>query len=167
MKPTNGMPGFAEMPGFAWFFEGLDEYLDRMSLKQTQPRRIIVQIFLGMNTHVDAEELHRRVREEGHDIGLATIYRTLNLLTEAGLVEQKSFQDGKSVFEIATPDSHHDHLMCTECRRMVEFEDHEIEALQTKIAIKYGMELRSHRLDLFGRCVDLAACAVRKMAIKY
>jgi len=151
-----------ETPGFAWFYEGLDQYLERMGLKQTQQRRLIVQHFLNLDTHVDAEELHRRVNAEGHDIGLATIYRTLNLLTEAGLIDQKSFQDGRSVFEVAHPDSHHDHLICTECRHVVEFEDQEIEDLQEKIATKHGMRLRTHRLDLFGQCLDKAACLARE-----
>ncbi len=151
-----------ETPGFAWFWEGLDQYLDQMGLKQTQQRRVIVEHFLAINAHVDAEELHRRVKDEGHDFGLATIYRTLNLLTEAGLVEQKSFQDGRSVFEVAHPGAHHDHLICTECGQVVEFEDHEIESLQEKIAAKYGMTLKSHRLDLFGRCLESAVCSDRK-----
>ena len=151
-----------ETVGFAWFWEGLDQYLEQMGLKQTQQRRLIVQHFLAINSHVDAEELHRRVNGEGHDIGLATIYRTLNLLTEAGLIEQKSFQDGRSVFEVAHPGSHHDHLICTECGRVVEFEDQEIEDLQNKIASKYGIELKSHRLDLFGFCTDTKACLERK-----
>ncbi len=151
-----------ETPGFAWFWEGLDQYLERMGLKQTQQRRVIVHHFLSIDSHVDADELHRQVNAEGHDVGLATIYRTLNLLTEAGLIEQKSFQDGRSVFEVAHPDSHHDHLICVECRNVVEFEDHEIEALQEAIAEKYGMELKTHRLDLFGRCLDKEACDGRK-----
>ncbi len=150
-----------EALGFVWFWEGLDQYLDKMGLKQTQQRRVIVEHFLSLNSHVDAEELHRRVREDGHDIGLATIYRTLNLLTEAGLVEQKSFQDGRSVFEVAHPGAHHDHLICTRCGNVVEFEDPEIEALQEKIAKKNGMQLCSHRLDLFGVCIDAVRCAER------
>lgn len=149
--------------GFAWFWEGLDQYLDKTGLKQTQQRKIIVQAFLEINSHVDADELHRRVVAEGHEIGLATIYRTLNLLTEAGLVEQKSFQDGRSVFEVAHPGSHHDHLICTECGHVIEFEDEEIESLQETIAKKYGIELKSHRLDLYGRCIDRSACDKRKL----
>jgi len=148
--------------GFAWFWEGLDQYLERMGLKQTQQRRLIVQAFLEMNTHVDAEELYKRLAGEGHEIGLATVYRTLNLLTEAGLIEQKSFQDGRAVFEVAHPGSHHDHLICTECGIVVEFEDEEIEALQLKIASRYGIELISHRLDLYGHCTDKSACKARK-----
>ncbi len=155
------MVSSSENIGYAWFFERLDAYLDRMGLKQTQPRRTIIQIFLKLDAHVDAEELHQSVRNEGFEIGLATIYRTLNLLTDAGLVEQKSFQDGRSVFEIADPDKHHDHLICTKCRRMIEFENHKIEVLQEEIAEKYGMELKTHRLDLFGHCLDTVACGAR------
>jgi Fur family ferric uptake transcriptional regulator len=132
-----------------------------MGLKQTQQRRLIVQHFLALNAHVDADELHRRVSAAGHDVGLATIYRTLNLLTEAGLVEQKSFQDGRHVFEVAHPDQHHDHLICTRCGQVIEFEDPEIESLQNQIAEKFGISLQSHRLDLFGVCVDESSCADR------
>ncbi len=156
----------SEKPQFAWFYDGLDGYLERMGLKQTQPRRAIVQVFLEMDAHVDAEELHQRVRIQGFDIGLATIYRTLNLLTEAGLVEQKSFQDGRSEFEIVKPDMHHDHLICRQCRRMIEFENQQIETIQEEIASKYGMKLKSHRLDLFGLCLDTVACRKRKNGLK-
>lgn len=157
------MPEVGEKtPGFTWFWESLDQYLADHNLKQTSQRRIIVEHFLRINAHVDAEELHRRIRQEGHDIGLATIYRTLNLLKDVGIVEQQSFQDGRHVFEVASPDSHHDHLICTECGNVVEFEDHEIEALQEKIAQKFQMVLKSHRLDLFGACKDTAACEARR-----
>ena len=145
-------------PGFAWFWEGLDQYLDTHHLKQTQQRKVIVEHFLRINAHVDADELHHRIRQEGHDIGLATIYRTLNLLKDAGIVEQQSFQDGRNVFEVASPNSHHDHLICTECGRVIEFEDAEIESLQKSIAAKFNMTLKSHRLDLFGTCIDRSAC---------
>jgi Fur family ferric uptake transcriptional regulator len=148
--------------GFAWFWEGLDQYLERMGLKQTQQRKIIVQAFLEVNAHVDADELHKRVVADGHEIGLATIYRTLNLLREAGLVEQNSFQDGRAVFEVAHPGSHHDHLICTECGLVIEFEEPSIEVMQEAIAKKYGVELKTHRLDLYGHCLDQMACQKRK-----
>jgi len=140
-------------PDFAWFWLELDRYLTSKALKQTRQRRIIVQHFLALNRHVDAEELYARTRNAGHDFGLATIYRTLNLLTEAGLAEQKSFSDGRSVFEVNLPDQHHDHLICLECGHVLEFENSEIEDLQEKVAAKHGFELKSHRLDLFGRCL--------------
>lgn len=136
-----------------WFWLALDAYLEGQSLKQTKQRAVIVEYFLKADTHIDADELHRIVQKQGHDIGLATIYRTLNLLTEAGLAEQRSFTDGRSVFEILRPNHHHDHLICVECRHVIEFENSAIEALQEKVAKEFGFELVSHRLDLFGRCM--------------
>lgn len=152
--------------GFAWFWESLDQYLEQMGLKQTQQRKVIVQAFLEVNDHVDAEELHRRVVAEGHEIGLATIYRTLNLLRDAGLIEQKSFNDGRAIFEVAHPNSHHDHLICTECGIVIEFEEPSIEEMQEIIAKKYGIELKSHRLDLYGKCIQINQCLERKQKQK-
>jgi Fur family ferric uptake transcriptional regulator len=152
-------------PGFAWFWDGLDHYLNQKGLKQTNQRKTIVEHFLRMNTHVDADELYQRVKKEGYEIGLATIYRTLNLLRDAGLAEQQSFQDGRSLFEICAPDQHHDHLVCLECGLIIEFEDHEIEQLQEKIALKYKMKLKNHRLDLYGVCDDTVSCKERSGSV--
>lgn len=142
-------------PRFRWFWDTLDQYLLRHHLKQTSQRKLIVSHILRLNTHLDAEELHRHVERAGHkNIGLATIYRTLTLLKTAGLLEQKSFQDGRSLFEIIVPDSHHDHLICRQCGRVIEFENDQIEKIQHEIARRYGFRLESHRLDLFGDCLN-------------
>ena len=140
-------------PATQWFVDQLNTYLGQHDLKHTKQRQIVVECFLRLNTHVDAEELHRVLNSEGHAIGLATIYRTLNLLKEAELVEQKSFADGRSIFEINQPDSHHDHLICDQCGAVFEFENGEIEVLQKSIANIHHFELRDHRLDLFGKCM--------------
>jgi Fur family ferric uptake transcriptional regulator len=136
----------------SWFWDGLDAYLSRHQLKQTQQRKVVVTQFLKMAKHVDAELLYRKVRIEGSNVGLATIYRTLNLLKDAGLVDQHSFSDGRAVFEISRPGDHHDHLVCTHCGRIDEFENTEIEDLQNKIAVEKGYTLSSHRLELYGKC---------------
>lgn len=138
--------------GTLWFWDGLDAYLLRHQLKQTKQRKHIVAQFLKMSNHVDVEDLYQKVRLEGHNIGLATIYRTLNLLKDAGLVNQHSFSDGRAVFEISKPGGHHDHLVCTKCGRIDEFENEEIEELQSKIAEQRGFILSSHRLELYGTC---------------
>jgi len=135
-----------------WFWDSLDQYLAKKGLKQTRQRHRIIELFLSLDTHVSAEELHEAARQEDLGIGLATIYRTLNLLTEAGLAEQKTFGEGHFVYEVSTPGAHHDHLICLDCGLVIEFENDEIEQLQEKVAAKYGFELRSHRLDLFGHC---------------
>jgi Fur family ferric uptake transcriptional regulator len=135
-----------------WFWDALDSYLSRSQLKQTKQRKILVTHFLKLEKHVDAEDLYRQVRNEGHNIGLATIYRTLNLLKDAGLVEQHSFADGRAIFEISRPGTHHDHLVCVTCGKIEEFENDDIERLQKGIAKDYGFVLTSHRLDLYGFC---------------
>lgn len=139
-------------PKLRWFWDQLDKYLARHSLKQTKPRHAIIQAFLGMGSHVDAEGLRARLVAMGHKAGLATIYRTLNLLREAGLVDQKVFADGRSVFELLHPDTHHDHIFCQRCGAIFEFEDDEIEKRQKEIAARMNFELLNHRLDLVGLC---------------
>lgn len=144
---------------YSWFWKKLDEYLQTQDLKQTKQRRVIVEKLIEMNTHVDAETLHQRLKDL--NIGLATIYRTLNLLKAAGLVEEQNFADGRALYEIDHPDTHHDHLVCVDCGRIVEFENDAIESLQNQVAKQYGFELRSHRLDLFGSCLT-KECEFRK-----
>jgi Fur family ferric uptake transcriptional regulator len=135
-----------------WFWDALDAYLARQGLKQTRQRKQIVELFLDAKDHLSAEELHESARKAGHDVGLATIYRTLNLLAEAGLATQKSFGESRQVFEVNEPGTHHDHIICVVCGTVTEFENDEIERLQERIAEELGFELTGHRLDLWGRC---------------
>ena len=137
---------------FAWFWQRLDEYLAHHQLKQTKQRRIIIEQFLRLDNHVAAEDLLDSLRASGINIGLATIYRTLNLLAEAKLVEQKSFGEGCFIYEVRMPGKHHDHLICIDCGAVFEFENSQIEDQQDKIASQHDMHLASHRLDLYGRC---------------
>ena len=148
----------------AWFWDKLNAHLEKSQLKQTQQRKAIVEYFLQHGKHVDAEQLYVKMRHDGLHVGLATIYRTLNLLTEAGLLEQKSFADGKSQFEIQDPDNHHDHLMCLDCGRVLEFENEEIEIMKLKLARDLGFKLERHTLDLFGRCQVKPKCAYFNVA---
>lgn len=144
----------SEEPAMEWFWAALDSHLAQKQLKQTKQRRAIVSFFLDLASHVSAEELHDYIRAQGHSFGLATIYRTLNLLKEAGLAEQKNFEDGKAVFEVSIPHEHHDHIVCIKCAKVVEFVDPEIEKLQEQVAASLGFRLQSHRLDMFGVCMD-------------
>jgi len=137
---------------FSWFWTQLDAYLASQDLKQTKQRKLIVEKFLLLDSHVDAEKLHEVIRGEGHNVGLATVYRTLNLLKSAGLAEQQSFADGRAVFEVLVPHKHHDHLVCLVCGKVVEFINEKIEQLQLDVAKKHGFTLEDHRLDLYGHC---------------
>ena len=136
----------------AWFWTKLDQFLAANSLKQTLQRKQIIECFLKAEPHIDAERVYEEVREQHPAIGLATIYRTLNLLKEAGLVSQSQFRDGRVTYELKIPDTHHDHLICTRCETIIEFEDAEIEKKQEQIAKQHGFTLEFHRLDLYGIC---------------
>ena len=139
---------------YSWFWSRLDDYLKAHDLKQTTQRNSIVHKFLEMAKHVDIESLHSRLRDDGENIGLATIYRTMNLLKSAGLVEQHNFADNKATFEVLHPHKHHDHLVCLICGQVQEFVNPQIEALQESIAGDRGFRLLDHRLDLFGYCAE-------------
>ncbi len=140
--------------GHEWFWERLNQYLAKSQLKHSKQRNFIIQEFLQMKTHVSAEELYSQLKNTEHNPGLATVYRTLNLLKEAALVDQKQFSDGKSVFEVMEPGGHHDHLICLICHKVIEFENDEIEQLQELVAKKHGFKLTKHSLELFGHCSD-------------
>ncbi len=152
--PTEKTSGSAAGP--VWFWERLDQYLAKSQLKHSKQRNFIIEEFLSMNSHVSAEELYSQLKNAEHNPGLATVYRTLNLLKDAGLVDQKQFSDGKSVFEVMEPGTHHDHLICINCHKVIEFENEEIERLQEQVAKKYGFKLTKHSLELFGNCADCA-----------
>ena len=139
---------------FIWFWERLDQYLAKAQLKQSRQRNFIVEEFLKLDAHVSAEDLYSSLKNTVHNPGLATVYRTLNLLKEAGLVDQKQFADGKAVFEVLDPHAHHDHLICTKCSKVLEFANEDIEVLQKQVAKRYGFRLTHHSLDLFGLCAD-------------
>ena len=146
---------------YGWFWAKLDKYLEVQKLKQTQQRKKIVEFFLKSKSHIRAEELHALMKKAGMNTGIATIYRTLNLLREAELVEQKSFADGHHVFEIFDPSSHHDHLICVDCKNIIEFHSPKIESLQSQIARRHSFKLSSHHHVLYGHC-QKKNCAGKK-----
>ena len=130
------------------------QYLQSQGLKNSHQRARILDAFLSMDAHMTAEELHQRVSRTDQRIGLATVYRTLRLLCDAGLAKQRHFQGGRSRFEQAFQQSHHDHLICVGCDRIVEFQCQPIEDLQEQTAALHGFTLTHHRLELFGYCPD-------------
>jgi Fur family ferric uptake transcriptional regulator len=130
----------------------LDKYMQRKGLRQTTQRRLVTEVFFQSREHLSIEELLEKVRQEDPKVGYATIYRTLKLLKDSGLAYERHFDDGVSRYEVAHQDEHHDHLICTECSRIVEFEDERIERLQEELAREHGFELRRHKHELYGIC---------------
>ena len=128
----------------------LSEYLDKNQLKRTRQREIILDAFLDQGGHASSEELHRVIVELSPGIGYTTVYRTMKLLVDAGLAEERHFNDGLARYEPCH--HHHDHLVCTSCGAIIEFESDEIENAQTEIARSHGFTLENHRHELYGRC---------------
>lgn len=131
----------------------LEEQCASRGMRMTDQRRIIAQIVEQASDHPDVEELHRRAVSRDPRISLSTVYRTLNLFEEAGLVTKHDFKDGRARFEII-PDTHHDHLIDIRSGRVIEFRNSEIEVIQEAIARKLGYSLVDHRLELYAVPID-------------
>jgi len=126
-------------------------YLESNKLNITTQREAIVEQFLKSQDHVSIDELLTRVRKRHSRVGYATVYRTLKLLVDSGLAIERQFGDGQARYEVAG--EHHDHLICTKCGLILEFEDDEIEALQERIALRLGgFNVIRHRHELYGLC---------------
>jgi Fur family ferric uptake transcriptional regulator len=117
-------------------------------LRITGPRRTILETLEASDDHPDVEELHRRVQQRDAKVNIATVYRTINMLAEHGLIERHTFDDGRLRFE-KMPAEHHDHFIDTETGDVIEFRSDEIERLQEEIARQHGFEIVSHRLEIY------------------
>ncbi len=130
----------------------LENYITQHNLKITKQRRAVLEAFLGSEEHVSAEELYKIVSAKEPKIGLATVYRTLALLTESGLAAELDFGDGQKRYELNFEHEHHDHMICTQCGKIIEFNHPLIEKLQEDVAQEHGFEMTAHKLDMFGIC---------------
>ncbi len=122
-------------------------------LKMTDQRRVIARVLSDASDHPDVEAVHRRATAIDANISIATVYRTVRLFEEAGILAKHDFGDGRARYE-ETPDEHHDHLIDIQSGKVVEFHNDEIEELQRKIAEKAGYRLVGHRLELYGIPLD-------------
>lgn len=125
------------------------ERCEAQGLRLTEQRRTIAEVLQDSSDHPDVEELYARAVARDPKISIATVYRTVKLFEESGILAKHEFGDGRARYETADRD-HHDHLIDMNSGRVIEFVDPEIEALQEKIAEKLGYELRGHRLELYG-----------------
>ncbi|WP_416907526.1 MAG: Fur family transcriptional regulator [Polymorphobacter sp.] len=125
-------------------------------LRITEQRRVIAAVLSEVDDHPDVEALHRRVAAVDPRISIATVYRTVKLFEEAGILERHDFQGGRSRYEMVQ-DEHHDHLINVETGEVIEFHDAELEALQERIAERLGFRLVDHRLELYGAPVTKKA----------
>ncbi|MGY5449436.1 ferric iron uptake transcriptional regulator [Agarivorans sp. MS3-6] len=130
-----------------------NQALKKAGLKVTLPRMKILELLQTPNNqHISAEDLYKLLIEQGEEIGLATVYRVLNQFDDAGIVTRHHFEGGKSVFELNSQ-HHHDHLVCLDCGKVIEFNDETIEQKQKDIAARNNIKLTNHSLYLYGTCV--------------
>ncbi len=129
--------------------ETIEARCEAKGLRMTDQRRVIAQVLEGAEDHPDVEELYARASTRDPNISIATVYRTVKLFEEAGILEKLEFGDGRARYEDAERD-HHDHLIDMQSGEVIEFVDAEIEALQERIAQKLGYTLKGHKLELYG-----------------
>ncbi len=136
-----------------------EAYLVDLGLRQTKQRRAILDAVLVLGPHVDAETIALQARKIDTSIGLATVYRTLQLMTDAGLLVERQFGKERTQFEFADEEhEHHDHLICNRCGVIVEFYDEALEVMQDRIAAQLGFRLTRHRMEMFADCLKGEAC---------
>ncbi len=141
--------------------EVLARYMAQHGLKSTRQRSIIIDTFFGLDGHHTVEDLWSRVRQQDPRVSVATVYRTMKLLSDCGLAHARNFGDGQTRYEAAVGRDHHDHLICTHCGLIVEFENDRIEQMQDAVARKHGFTVVSHKLELYGLCPN---CQVKQSA---
>ena len=143
-------------------YEKLNAYLAKRRLKSTKQRDAIIEAFVKLkDSHVSIEQVLHEARKINPHIGYATAYRTLILLVDAEIANQRHFLDGQPLFELRG--KHHDHLICTDCGKITEFKNDMIEKIQEETAQKFGFQLKNHKMELYGLC---AACQ-KKRSSKY
>ncbi len=130
------------------------EHIQAAGLRRTNQRDLILEIFLSTEDHLTSEDLHNIVHKKDPTVGLTTVYRTLKLLTEAGLAREVGFGDGKTYYEHHYNHEHHDHMICTECGKVIEFFSRDIEDLQDQMASNFGFKPTHHSLRMWGVCSD-------------
>ncbi len=123
-------------------------------LKTTKQREEILDIFLNSSGHKSLSQIYAQVAKTNPKIGYVTVYRTLKLLARLGLATQRKFADGETRYEPSSEGTHHDHLICLDCGKIIEFEDRALEALQNGIARRHRFRISHHRMELYGQCKE-------------
>ena len=130
----------------------LAEFLAARGLKSTRQRDLIVDTFFAQSGHLSVDELLEKVTQRDRTIGAATVYRTMKILADSGLASARHFEGGQTRYEAALDRHHHDHLICTSCGSILEFENEKIEELQDRVAADHGFHVTHHKLELYGLC---------------
>ena len=143
-----------KQPEFLQEKEIFQGHIQKSGLRRTAQRDLILEVFLRTEEHLTSEDLYTLVHRKDPTVGQTTVYRTLKLLTEAGLAREVRFGDNKTYYEHHYNHEHHDHMICTECGKVFEFFSQEIENLQDQMADKFGFKPTHHSLRLWGLCSE-------------
>src|SRR5215813_3281870 len=152
LKSSNSMTT-AEEP-LAEEHEVFLKHIQKKGLKRTSQRDLILDVFLRTEQHLSNEDLYQLVKKEDPTVGQTTVYRTLKLLTEAGLAREVRFGDGRTHYEHNYKHQHHDHMICSECGKIIEFYSAELESIQDAMAAKHRFEVTQHLLRIIGICAE-------------
>lgn len=134
-----------------------EEHIKKRGLRRTMQRELILEVFLETEDHLSSEDLYWLVQKKDANVGQTTVYRTLKLLTDAGLAREVRLGDGRTYYEHHLDHEHHDHMICTECGEVIEFFSAEIEALQDEMAAKFKFKPTHHSLRILGLCENCQA----------
>ena len=127
----------------------LEELCIQNGLRMTEQRRVIARVLSDADDHPDVEQVYKRATDIDDRISMATVYRTIRVFEETGILERHAFRDGRTRYE-STTDEHHDHLINVQTGEVIEFVDQELEELQERIAKRHGLRLVDHKLELYG-----------------
>lgn len=130
----------------------LRKIIAEKALKSTKQREVIADIFFNTDVHISLDELLVKVRRRSPKVGYATVYRTMKLLVECDLAVERHFGDGQTRYEPVSEEEHHDHLICTKCGKIIEFENQVIENIQAEVAKEKKFIVTNHKLELYGLC---------------
>ncbi|HEY2028729.1 MAG TPA: transcriptional repressor [Myxococcales bacterium] len=143
--------------------ERLASWIASRGLKATRQRDLIVETFFSTSGHLSVDELLDKAKQRDPTLGAATVYRTMKILADAGLASARHFEGGQTRYEAALDRHHHDHLICTSCGNITEFENERIEELQDRVASEHDFTVTHHKLELYGLC---SACKAKEAAAK-
>lgn len=141
-------------PGAAQLLDAFRRYLRDHNLPVTSQREHVAEVLFDSSGHLSADDIERRLRERGAHVGKATVYRTLELLAESGMVTARDFGEGFRRYERAPGRAHHEHLICMRCGKVIEFVNERLERMKALIAEEYGFRHHHHRLEIFGTCPE-------------
>lgn len=141
-------------PSAAQLLDGFRRYLRDHNLPVTAQRELVADVLFSSTGHLSADDVERSLRSRGANVGKATVYRTLDLLSQSGMVTPRDFGEGFRRFERAPGRQHHEHLICVRCGKVIEFVNERLERMKTLIAEEYGFRHHHHRLEIFGTCPE-------------